>query len=100
MAADRARRRLVHWDMSQASAQDPVRTSGSDGGGTIAVVVNGRPMQVAAGTTVRGVIESLGLGKSPCAAELNKGLVPRREHEARALAEGDSLEIVSLVGGG
>lgn len=64
------------------------------------VVVNGQATEVAEGTTVRVLIESLGLGRGACAAEVNKELVPRREHESRRLREGDAVEIVSLVGGG
>ncbi len=64
------------------------------------IVVNGHVADVAAETTVRMLIESLGLGRGACAAEVNKELVPRREHESRRLAEGDVVEIVSLVGGG
>lgn len=64
------------------------------------VLVNGQTTDVIDGTTVRGLIESLGLGKGACAAEVNRELVPRREHESRQLREGDVVEIVSLVGGG
>ena len=64
------------------------------------VVVNGEAADVLDGTTVRAMIESLGLGRGACAAEVNKELVPRREHETRQLREGDIVEIVSLVGGG
>ena len=64
------------------------------------LVVNGQTTDVPDGTTVRALIESLGLGRGACAAEINKELVPRREHETRRLHDGDCVEIVSLVGGG
>lgn len=64
------------------------------------IIVNGQGTEVPDGTTVRALIESLGLGRGACAAEVNKDLVPRREHETRQLRDGDSVEIVSLVGGG
>lgn len=66
----------------------------------IRVIVNGDERQLPAGLSVRGLIESLGLGKQPCAAEVNRGLVPRREQDGRVLAAGDRVEIVTLVGGG
>jgi sulfur carrier protein len=66
----------------------------------VKLVVNGQATDVPDGTTVRALIESLGLGRGACAAEVNKELVPRREHETRRLREGDAVEIVSLVGGG
>lgn len=50
--------------------------------------------------TIRTLVERLGLGKAAVAVELNKQLVPRRQHEQTPVREGDSLEIVTLVGGG
>jgi len=64
------------------------------------VIVNGQARDIPAGTTVRALIDLMGLAKQACAAEVNKALVPRREHDARTLAEGDHVELVSLVGGG
>lgn len=64
------------------------------------IIVNGREEDVVPGTTVRELIERLDLALVACAAEVNKRLVPRREHESRTLSEGDVIEIVSLVGGG
>lgn len=64
------------------------------------VKVNGKPTALPEGISVRALIERLGLGKAACAAEVNRELVPRKEHEARALRDGDEVEIVSLVGGG
>lgn len=64
------------------------------------VIVNGQQRELPQGTTVRALIELMGLAKQACAAEVNKVLVPRREHDSRTLAEGDHVELVSLVGGG
>jgi len=64
------------------------------------VQANGDNVEVPDGATVRTLVERLGLGKAACAAEVNKRLVPRREHETTLLAEGDVVELVSLVGGG
>jgi sulfur carrier protein len=64
------------------------------------VIVNGQEQQIPTGTTVRALIERLDLGRAACAAEVNKRLVPRREHESRTLEDGDTVELVSLVGGG
>jgi thiamine biosynthesis protein ThiS len=64
------------------------------------VIVNGTQREVPEGTSVRALIEQAGLGKSACAAEVNRELVPRREHDRRLLAPGDHIELVALVGGG
>lgn len=64
------------------------------------IVVNGEERAVPEGTTVAGLLADLGLAKQHVAVEANREIVPRAEHEARALAEGDQLEIVTFVGGG
>lgn len=64
------------------------------------ITVNGEQRQVEPGTTVADLVEQLGLAGKPCAAEVNRDLVPKREHASRALAEGDRVELVTLVGGG
>jgi sulfur carrier protein len=62
--------------------------------------VNGEPRDVADDTSVRALIEALGLGAVPVAVERNKDIVPRALHETTALREGDELEVVHFVGGG
>jgi sulfur carrier protein len=64
------------------------------------IVVNGEERAVTEGTTVAGLLEVLGLSRQHVAVEANHEIVPRAEHEARTLAEGDRLEIVTFVGGG
>jgi sulfur carrier protein len=64
------------------------------------IILNGQQREVPEGTSVRSLIEQVGLGKSACAAEINQQLVPRRDHESKILIEGDRVELVSLVGGG
>ena len=62
--------------------------------------VNGQNRQVDAGTTVARLLEQLELAGKPVAVEINLELVPRAKHAEHRLAEGDRLEIVTLVGGG
>jgi len=62
--------------------------------------VNGDPRDVPDGLSVRGLVEHLGLTEGPVAVERNRDVVPRAEHEATLLHEGDVLEIVHFVGGG
>lgn len=64
------------------------------------VTVNGEQQELPSSTSVAGLIERLGLGKSACAVEVNKRLVPKREHAEQGLSEGDCVELVVLVGGG
>lgn len=67
---------------------------------TIVVAVNGEPHCVAAGATAADVVAALGCAGRPLAVEVNEAVVPRAALAGRMLAEGDRLEIVTLVGGG
>jgi sulfur carrier protein len=64
------------------------------------VTVNGSPREVPDGLTVQGLVVHLGLAAGPVAVEINREIVPRAEHDARAVASGDAIEIVHFVGGG
>jgi sulfur carrier protein len=64
------------------------------------VSVNGTPRSVPDGLTLSQLVAELGLQKNPIAVELNRSVVPRDRHAETRLAEGDRLEIVTLVGGG
>ncbi|MCX5660665.1 MAG: sulfur carrier protein ThiS [Planctomycetota bacterium] len=62
--------------------------------------VNGETMELPAGQTVRGLIETVGLKGKAVAVEVNQAVVRRKDHETATLREGDVVEIVTLVGGG
>lgn len=66
---------------------------------TITITVNGTPRVVPARTTVRGLLDVMGV-RGPAAVERNRDLVPRATHASTWLAEGDAVEVVQLVGGG
>ena len=64
------------------------------------ITFNGQSRQIAERTTVAGLLDELNLTGKPVAVEINLELVPRQRHAQQRLAEGDRLEIVTLVGGG
>jgi sulfur carrier protein len=64
------------------------------------VTINGEPRRVADELNLSQLVAELGLQKSPIAVELNRSVVPRHRHGDTRLAEGDRIEIVTLVGGG
>ncbi len=64
------------------------------------VQVNGEPREIADGSTVRALLEQLGVTQPHVAVELNLEVVPRAVHGETLLCEGDRLEVVTLVGGG
>jgi sulfur carrier protein len=66
----------------------------------VQIVCNGEARTIAPGTTLAGLLDSLALPSRQVAVEVNLQLVPRARHAEYRLAEGDRLEIVSLVGGG
>lgn len=64
------------------------------------ITLNGEARQIADGATIAELLAELRLAGKPVAVEVNLELVPRPLHAQRRLAEGDRLEIVTLVGGG
>jgi len=64
------------------------------------VTLNGEPRQLDAPTSVRGLLESLGLDPAKIAVERNLEIVPRGAYGDVALNDGDRLEIVHFIGGG
>jgi sulfur carrier protein len=66
----------------------------------VKLTVNGQEKSVPEGLTLDRLVRELGLEKNPIAVELNRLVVPRDRHGDTRLAEGDRLEIVTLVGGG
>ncbi|MHB1036607.1 MAG: sulfur carrier protein ThiS [Pirellulales bacterium] len=64
------------------------------------ITVNGQTRPIAAGATVAALLDELGLAAKPVAVELNLAVVPRAVYSEQELADGDHLELVTLVGGG
>ena len=64
------------------------------------ITINGQSRQVLENTTVAALLDHLNLAEKPVAVEVNRELVPRQKHGQHQLAEGDCLELVTLVGGG
>jgi thiamine biosynthesis protein ThiS len=64
------------------------------------ITINGEPRQLAEQTTIADLLAELGLSPATVAVEVNLDLVPRARHAQHCLANGDALEVVSLVGGG
>jgi sulfur carrier protein len=62
--------------------------------------VNGEPLEAPDGTTVAGLLGLLDVRTKHVAVERNLEVVPRAEHPSTELAEGDQIEVVTLVGGG
>jgi sulfur carrier protein len=65
------------------------------------LMVNGERRSFApAPDTVDALLEALSLSRDQVAVELNGDIVRRAERGERKLADGDIVEVVTLVGGG
>ena len=64
------------------------------------IQLNGALHDVAEGTTLSMLADTLDLGSSRYAIEVNEELIPRSEHSGHALQSGDRVEIVQAIGGG
>ncbi len=67
---------------------------------TLKITVNDVLRTVPERTSVESLLDLMGLKPRFLAVELNRRVVPRSEHGQTMLAEGDQIEIVTLVGGG
>jgi len=63
------------------------------------ITVNGEIVQLDA-VPLSELLTQMNLGNRLCAVEVNKELIPHKERETYVLQDGDSVEIVTIVGGG
>jgi thiazole synthase len=64
------------------------------------ITINAEPRDFLSPLTVADLLRQLGRDSKRLAVEVNEAVVRRDEQESRTLAEGDRVEIVTLVGGG
>ena len=64
------------------------------------VTLNGEIKQIEDGITVSGLLESLKIEPARVAVEVNLKIIKKTDYLSHQLNEGDSVEIVSFVGGG
>ena len=90
-AVDGALVRLVKGpEMTSAPSSEP----------TITIEINGKPREIAAGTTVHDLLAGRRLADSMAIVERNGIILPRDAYTATFLTAGDQLEVVHAVGGG
>jgi thiamine biosynthesis protein ThiS len=66
----------------------------------IEIVVNGDPRQVPPGTTITGLLASLGIPPERVAVELDRAIIKSAAWPETPLQPGARIEIVHFVGGG
>lgn len=62
--------------------------------------INGKEQKEAVGKTIRTYLEEAGYRESQVAVERNGAIVPKKDFESIIIAEEDTIEVLSFVGGG
>lgn len=66
----------------------------------ITITVNGESRSVDESWTIASLLADLKIENRYCAVERNLKVIPREQHSACQLQNGDCIEVVTLVGGG
>lgn len=64
------------------------------------ITLNGQTRELPGSPSLRTVVERFGRDKTPLIAEVNGAVIQNPQWEETALKEGDTVELVSFVGGG
>jgi sulfur carrier protein len=64
------------------------------------IVVNGNSLTCADGLTIQRLLIELALSSAGTVVQRNDSIVQRSEYPTTVLVEGDSLELIQVVGGG
>ena len=64
------------------------------------IQLNGEPYELPDGTTLAGLLAARGVNSLYTAVEVNRELISRPQHAELILRPKDSVEVVTLVGGG
>src|SRR5262245_52410213 len=64
------------------------------------LTINGQHQTLARSLSVAELLDQMGYDRLRIAVEVNREVIPRPLHASHRLAEGDAVEIVTLVGGG
>jgi len=66
----------------------------------VRITLNGASREVEAGTTLAQLIDTVTKDRSRVAVERNRAIAPRATWDQAVVADGDEIEVVTLVGGG
>ncbi|MFQ5737267.1 MAG: sulfur carrier protein ThiS [Thermodesulfobacteriota bacterium] len=64
------------------------------------IKINGETREIEEGATLDLLLDLFGIKRQGIAVELNREIVPKRLHTQTVLREGDTVEVVRMVGGG
>ncbi len=66
---------------------------------SLKLTINGEKREVDA-RTVLDLLRAMKLDNQAVAVELNRQVIPKKAHDQTELKDGDTIELVTLVGGG
>jgi sulfur carrier protein len=66
----------------------------------IQITVNGKDVQIESPMTVEQLLDTVDVPPNYLAVEVNAEVVPREDYTTVTVVAGDSVEVVTLVGGG
>ena len=64
------------------------------------ITVNGKARDVADATTVKGLLDQLGLHPLRVAVQVNLDIVKRDQYDSAVLNQGDTVEVLTFMAGG
>jgi thiamine biosynthesis protein ThiS len=64
------------------------------------LTINGEKREIEDGLTVSGLLENLKIEPARVAVEVNLNIIKKADYQNQLLNDGDSVEVVSFVGGG
>ena len=67
---------------------------------TIEIQFNGQKLQIPSGCTITQLLELVAMRSHLVAVEVNLEIVPKGQHNSHVVCAGDTIEAVTLVGGG
>jgi thiamine biosynthesis protein ThiS len=67
---------------------------------TITLKLNGKPRSLPGETPLLDLLAELGVDRRMIAVALNGDVIPRDAYDGIVLRDGDSVEVVRMVGGG
>ena len=66
----------------------------------ISIIVNGQKQQIEENTTIKALLQRLGIEEKTMASAVNMEVVKKEAWEKHVLKEGDKVEFLHFVGGG
>tara|TARA_B100000965_G_scaffold374358_1_gene365574 strand:+ start:77 stop:277 length:201 start_codon:yes stop_codon:yes gene_type:complete len=64
------------------------------------ILLNNRPEKLFDGLTIRKLLEQKNIKNKYYAVEINKKIIPKSQHDAHIIKDGDKIEIITAIGGG